>query len=329
MYYEKKLHKIITKLTKIINKSCLNQLESIVIAILTMSGRVTMLGISRWNTKYSYSTIERFFDKKLDWLKINYQLIKEKLGQEVILVADETTISKSGKSTHGIDYFYSGLQGRPIKGIQYLSFSLIDIKTERAYPLLSKQLRRKKKKISKKIKYEKKGRPVGVKNNNSKNVRLTGLFRIVNWYINLILKVVKLPNLKHFVYDGAFGNNAGILAAKRNGLYLISKLKKNSALHFKFDGEQKEKGRNRIYGDVIDYENIDEKYLKATRMDGKIQKNIYQIRALNKKIYGDLNVVIIVARRGKKIAHQILFSTDLNQDYAKIIKYYSLKWIIF
>jgi hypothetical protein len=35
-----------------------------------MSGRVTMLSIARWNGKYSYRTIERFFDMKIDWLTI-------------------------------------------------------------------------------------------------------------------------------------------------------------------------------------------------------------------------------------------------------------------
>ena len=74
-----------------------------------MSGRVTMLGISRWNDNISYKIIESFFDKKLNWLQINYQLIKSKLSKNIILVADESTISKSGKATHGLGYFYSGL----------------------------------------------------------------------------------------------------------------------------------------------------------------------------------------------------------------------------
>jgi len=42
-----------------------------------MRGRVTMLGIARWNGKYSYRTIERFFDMKIDWLGIKWELIKD------------------------------------------------------------------------------------------------------------------------------------------------------------------------------------------------------------------------------------------------------------
>jgi hypothetical protein len=52
---------VITHLASIINKSFLKKLESISTAILSMRGRITMLGISRWNERYSYKTIERFF----------------------------------------------------------------------------------------------------------------------------------------------------------------------------------------------------------------------------------------------------------------------------
>ena len=66
-----------------------------------MSGRVTMLSIARWNGKYSYRTIERFFDMKIDWLTIKWNMIKDVLGTELILVADESTITKAGKATFG------------------------------------------------------------------------------------------------------------------------------------------------------------------------------------------------------------------------------------
>jgi len=104
------------------------------------------------------------------------------------------------------------------------------------------------------------GRPKGSKNKNSTSIRLKPTFRVVAWCLHYILKVVKLPNLRYFVYDGAFGNNAGIQATKKANLHLISKLKRNSNLYLKFDGIQKERGRKRIYGDIVDYENIDEMY---------------------------------------------------------------------
>ncbi len=99
------------------------------------------------------------------------------------------------------------------------------------------------------------GRPKGSK--NSSKFRLEGLFRVVNWYLKIIKKMLNLPQLRYFVYDGAFGNNVGIQATQRADLHLISKLKKNSSLYFKFIGEQKGRGRKRKYGELIDTQNMD------------------------------------------------------------------------
>lgn len=183
-----------------------------------MKGRVTMLSISRWSEAYSYKTVERFFDKKIDWLGIKWMLVKNVIGKEVILVADESTISKSGKKTYGLGYFYSGLQSRAIKSIQILTFSLVDVESRRAYPLFTKQLKQKRKTKTVKTKKRAVGRPKGSKNKNTSSKRLTGLFRMVNWYARVIVNRLKVPHLRYLVYDGAFGNNAGIQTAKRGSL---------------------------------------------------------------------------------------------------------------
>ena len=62
-------------LNKIKDKSLQEKLAIIVETILAMSGRVTMLTIARWNGEYSYKTIERFFDIKIDWVTIKWDMI--------------------------------------------------------------------------------------------------------------------------------------------------------------------------------------------------------------------------------------------------------------
>ncbi len=50
-----------------LNRRTLNQLAIIVEAVLAMTGRVTMLGLSRWAEKGgSYRTVQRFFKEKID-----------------------------------------------------------------------------------------------------------------------------------------------------------------------------------------------------------------------------------------------------------------------
>ena len=111
-----------------------------------MSGRVTMLGISRWTEKGgSYRTIQRFFNGTHDWSKLRWALIKQYLsikgtGGAWLIAGDEVVVTKSGKETHGLAKFYSSLQKRPVPGLCFLNLSLINVETRKSYPLVAEQL---------------------------------------------------------------------------------------------------------------------------------------------------------------------------------------------
>ena len=88
----------------------------IVPAILTMTGRVTMLGISRWTEKGgSYRTVQRFFATTLPWGELFMKFFETQLfdaSSEYILAGDATTILKAGKQTHGIGRFFRELRAK-------------------------------------------------------------------------------------------------------------------------------------------------------------------------------------------------------------------------
>jgi len=158
------------------------QLGIIAEAILSMSGRITMLGISRWTDKGgSYRTVQRFFSSVLPWTEMLVRFFQTHLfdlGSEYILAGDATTITKSGNQTHGIDRFFSGVIGKVVRGLEFFVFSLVDVRERKSFPLVVKQTIRtqvekeaikkrkikhlKKKKVSKKAK---RGRPKGSRNN--------------------------------------------------------------------------------------------------------------------------------------------------------------------
>ncbi len=79
-------------------------------AILTMTGRVTMLSISRWTSKGgSYRTVQRFFATELPWVELLVNFFQTNLfdcKSEFILAGDATTVTKSGAQTHGIGRFF-------------------------------------------------------------------------------------------------------------------------------------------------------------------------------------------------------------------------------
>ena len=69
--------------------------------MLAMSGRVTMLGISRWaDIGGSYRTMVRFFHTAIPWTMLLWLFFRKHLFREnevYLLAGDEVVISKSGK----------------------------------------------------------------------------------------------------------------------------------------------------------------------------------------------------------------------------------------
>jgi putative transposase len=66
-----------------LDKKSLRQLGLITQALLAMTGRVTMLGVSRWTEKGgSYRTIQRFFNTTLLWCELQWCLLRTHLIAE-------------------------------------------------------------------------------------------------------------------------------------------------------------------------------------------------------------------------------------------------------
>ena len=103
-----------------------------------------MLGLSRWSEKGgSYRTIERFFNSTIDWGAVNWIFIKTHLIRKdlvYLLGGDEVVISKNGKHSYGLDLFYSSLENRVRKSLEFLNLSLIGVEAKKAYPFINKQI---------------------------------------------------------------------------------------------------------------------------------------------------------------------------------------------
>ena len=114
-----------------ISPTTLEQLSVTISALLAMSGRVTMLGISRWAGKGgSYRTVQRFFYTHLCWPTLLCVFFREHCWRRqdtYLLVGDEVVVTKAGKQTHGLGRFYSSLYEHPVPGLAFFGLSLVSI----------------------------------------------------------------------------------------------------------------------------------------------------------------------------------------------------------
>src|ERR671917_2425137 len=122
----------------------LRQMSLIAIALLTMTGRVTMTGIARWSGDgASYRTIQRFFATVLPWAHLFWLFFQQHHLQDddvYILAGDEVVVTKAGKQTFGLDRFFSGVLQKAVPGLAFFSLALISTTTRRAFPLRLEQV---------------------------------------------------------------------------------------------------------------------------------------------------------------------------------------------
>ncbi len=331
-----------------LSKTEVRRMSRIAQAMLSMTGRVTMLGISRWAGKGgSYRTVQRFFNAVIPWPQVFGKFFEQHLYNPegvYFLVGDECVVTKSGRETHGLDYFFSGLLNKVVKSIGIFSLSLVSVEQRYSYPLRVEQVvrtaeekaaakaRKKNRQAQKKSTSQKKpGRPKGSQNRDKTQVELTPELIRIQAMVKKQLAILKnRVTVRHLALDGHFGNNNALQMVLQCGLQLISKLRCDSALYFIYDGLQKKRGPRKKYGQKIDYRNIPEKHLVEKSTEGNIETCIYQAQMLHREFAQPLNVVIITKTNLKTgaFANVNLFSSDLELAYAKIIDYYSLRFQI-
>lgn len=330
---------------KTLNKTTLRQLAIIVTAILSMTGRVTMLGISRWvGAGGSYRTVQRFFNTSIVWRKLNWLLIGQWLIEEdetVLIAGDETVVTKAGKATYGLDRFFSSLFGKPVPGLAFFALSLISVKRHRSAVVLMEQLTKEQATTRKAVtksagkdkpkSKRKRGRPKGSQNKNQRDVNLPVHLQQIQKLLTELLALVGVQaKLAYCVLDGAFGNNNALQMVRRCGLHLISKLRCDAALYLPYDSPQKKRGPRRKYGQRLDYNNLPDRCCVDTKIEGKIRTDIYQMQVWHKKFPDLLNVVVIVKVNltTHQQAHVILFSSDLSLIWSTLVDYYRLRFQI-
>ena len=115
------------------------RLSRITLALLMMTGRITMLGISRWAGKGgSYRTIQRFFATLIPWGLLFWVFFRPYLycpGDVYLVAGDDVIVTKAGTCTHGLDRFFASLYGKPVPGLAFFTLSRVRVQARRAFPL--------------------------------------------------------------------------------------------------------------------------------------------------------------------------------------------------
>jgi hypothetical protein len=201
----------------------IRHLRRITFALLAMTGRVTMLGISRWaGDGGSYRTVQRLFATTIPWASVLWLFCRQHLLQAedvYLLAADEVVVTNAGKPTFGLDRFFSAVYQRPVPGLAVCSLAVVRTKERRAVPIRVDHVVRtdadkatssanaRVKPAPEPAPTRNPGRPKGRQNKSKTEVNLSPELRRIQLLVHELLRLVAgVLSLTYLVLDGHFGN---------------------------------------------------------------------------------------------------------------------------
>ena len=109
-------------------------IKHILLLFMGMRGRYNFLNMARYG-EYSEQSYRNNFNERIDFLELNVELIKESCSKNLVIAFDPSYIPKSGKHTDHLGYFWSGISGKALKGLEIGGLAAIDIDNNTAMSL--------------------------------------------------------------------------------------------------------------------------------------------------------------------------------------------------
>ncbi len=271
---------------------------------LTIKGRINFLQLGRFG-KYNESTYRLGFEKGFDFFEFNKHLVMSYCSEDRILGFDPSYISKSGKGTPGLGYFYSGTAGRHKRGLEIAGIAVIDLQHNTAYHVEA------------------------IQTPSAQKTKLSDGQSLVDHYGELIVERGEqlLSISTKLVVDAYFAKRKFIdPVCEFTDLDIICRLRDDANLRYLFQGDRtKGKGRPKQYAGKINVNKIDKRRipLEYECEDYRIYSAVVNSVGLKRNI--KLAYVEFI-NSGKIVTTKLFFSTHLNMNGFDILRYYRARY---
>ena len=277
--------------------------------IYSIQGRLTFENMARYS-KFNESTFRRNFKKLFDWLGFNCQILQWAgldFSNPIIAAVDCSYLPKAGKSTYGLDKFFSSVAGKAKRGLEISLLSLIDTINGTAWALDVKQT------------------PSALSAKEGSEDDYTR----IDFYMEQIVKLKKrLEAIKYFVADGYYAKIKVFAAVERMEKHLITKLRPDANLRYLYTGpHEKRPGRRTQFDGKVDWKNLNLKKWDYVGIDEKYPYLKIYTQVLNSPRYKrNFRVVLLLNTRTNK--YILLACTDIDLSARLIVHYYQLRFKI-
>jgi hypothetical protein len=295
-------------------------LVTLFLTILLMRGKVNFRNMSRYSD-LNEKTYSRQFRKSFDFAEFNKQTIEETVASdhEKIAVIDCSFITKSGKETYGLGFFYDSSNDKATKGLEVSNLAVIDVTDNTGYSLSGWQTP-----PPEEIEVLVAGQGSVPSDGQQEEEEIT---RVDFYAHHLRRDVVYLPDgIKYLVADGYYAKIKFVNAVDEVDLYMVGKLRHDANLRYLYDGPQKKFGRKRKYDGKVKFDD-----LSRLEYVGEVDKDIHLYTAVVNSVGFKRNIRLVYVldlRNKKKPGFALLFSTDTELDAKTIYRYYKARFQI-
>ena len=281
------------------------------------------------NKKINFTQMARFgrscesrfrqnFRKAFDWIGFNRSFLKPASGNLVTLAIDPCFISKAGKKTPGIGYFWSGCASAMKRGLEILGIAAVDADTRQAVFLKAEQT------FTDKLRGRKPGCTKGMKDPDS----------LVGWYLRMIMRNSRqlLEVSKHVTADAYFSKKSFADGLLSLGFHLISRFRDDVRLRYIYRGPKAHKrGRPKLYDGDVDIDSPDMNVFRKAEVS--IDRECYTLFWADVWAVGLARKVRVVIADcpepdKKTQKRKVFFSTDLKLSAVSIFLAYRSRFQI-
>ena len=279
---------------------------SIIILYLSMRGRNTFKGMSRYGDKCEKS-YRLHFEQKFDFLKFNLELSKSHLSKERVAVFDPSYLPKSGKHTPGKGNFWSGCLGKAIGGIEIGGLGIVDIKHNTAFSLEA------------------------IQTPCPSTLKTEGKSLIDHYATVIINRKEELCQMATYLaVDGYFSKQSFVDQILINtDLELICKLRKDANLKYLYKGpKRKGRGRPKKFDGKVDTKKIDKRRFKKCFEDADVI--IYQALVWSVSLKRKIKVAYVQFLDKGQVTkrYALYYCTDEKLCGHRIYHYYKARFQI-
>ena len=274
-------------------------LIEIFILFLSIRGRINFLQLARYG-KYKEQRYRQQFEKSFDFLTFNKELTLSQGSGRYAIAFDPSYISKSGKKTPGVGWYWSGCANQAKWGLEIGGLAAIDINNHTAFHLEAVQ----------------------TLNTDDQNLS--------DWYARVISdrKDTLMGISKYLVADAWFSKKPFTDQIVSLEMHLISRLRDDADLKYLYtEPPTGEKGRPRKYIGKIKNTDIDKEYFTFISEDE--ESSVYAAVVYSKALKRNIMLVhVTYLKANGKDAYKLYFSTDVSMDASDVLLYYQSRYQI-